>query len=100
MADDGGVKRRLVAGQHLRASGGREVARDKDVFVRQRHAFKRASVASGQAGVGSGGLGQGGVGVQRDVGTQVGVLVGAGKKILRGFGGADVALAQGGGQCG
>ena len=30
----------------------------------------------------------------------VGVLVGAGKKILRGFGGADVALAQGGGQCG
>ena len=60
----GGIERRAVAVQNLRASGGGEVARHKHVFVRQWHAFECACGASGDACIGGLGLGQGGFFVQ------------------------------------
>ena len=70
VADDGGIKRAAVVLQHLRGSGGREVARDKHVLVRQRHAQQVAAFASGAPSVGGARLRQRSLGVGRQKGAQ------------------------------
>jgi hypothetical protein len=70
----GGVKRRAVAGQHLRAGGGHEVAGDEDVLVRHRHAQPAAARRPRPARVGARAWASVTSSSMRQVGAQAGVV--------------------------
>src|SRR5213078_3730057 len=74
-----------VAGQHLRAGGGGQVASDEHVLVRDRHAEQRAALAAGTAGVGGGGLRQRDVGGGAEESAQVGLGFDAVEQVARGL---------------
>jgi hypothetical protein len=90
----GGVERRPVIAQHARAGSGREVLGDKNVLVRQRHAFQRSAVAGGQTLVGRARLRQGDGFVPCQIDAQGVMGFGTRQKVLCGLGRGHLAQAQ------